>query len=271
MMKVNYIKPLLILSYIIMLGISLDANASSKYGFAFSIKPCPLWTTFFPLSFQVPDDKGTRNASPQFNIIYISGDTVKHMDDYYDLYLPGNVRVWPERPFLINGKDTAICLSSGQCVTSGYGSVGKGISAYNNIVAEFPDDKVKVLSDSAYGNGDITWIFLPLRKLKLLRIEYFTPYTGRESIHFGYVEPLFFEYRSTGNGDEMQLKSKGGTARGGDYSRVKLPEKIKFTSLSAIQIWLEREGGAAYQDLLPAAATVNFTQQQLALVPENCQ
>lgn len=271
MMKVNYRNAWAILFCIVMLGMSLDVGASSKYGLAFSIKPCPLWQIFFPLSFQVPDDKETRNASPQFNIIYIAGDTVKHMDDYYDLYLPGNVRVWPQSPFLLNGKDTAICLSSGQCVTSGYGSVGKGISAYNNILAEFPDDKVKVLSSSAYGDGDITWFFLPLRKLKLLRIEYFTPYTGRESVHFGYVEPLFFEYRATGNGDEMQLKGKGGTARGGDYSRVKLPDKIKLTALSAIQIWLEREGDAAYQDLLPAAHTVNFTQQQLALVPANCQ
>lgn len=88
---------------ILLLGFMLPAYSDSKYGFSSSIKRCPLWDTFFPLSFQVPDDKATRNANPQFNIIYITGGNVKHMDDFEAFYYPGAIRVWPQVPYLATG------------------------------------------------------------------------------------------------------------------------------------------------------------------------
>ena len=270
-MKNNRRSYLLVRSLLLLIISASPAISANKYGFVSDIRRCSLWDTFFPLSSQVPNDKATRNADPRFNIFYITGTRVKHMDDYTDLYYPGGVRVWPQSPYLTPGQNTAICQNAGECVTPGRGSVGKGISAYNNLKSEFPNDTIKVGTGSAYDDGDITWGFLATRKLKLLRSEYFTPYTGTDSVHVGYVEPLYFEYRETGNGDEMQLVAMGGTARNGDFSRVKLPQKIKLTALSAIQIWLVREGDGAYQDLLPAAGVVYFTSSQMALIPENCR
>ncbi|HAT8012160.1 hypothetical protein [Citrobacter rodentium] len=262
---------------------SLSAKSSQNYGFSAGVKPCSLWDTFFPISFQVPSDKLTRDyVRPIFNIIYITDSNLKHMDDFYDIYKINGKgdAIWPTTPFLATGSDTAYCRNDGDCVTKGYGALGKGISAYNEIKKDFPGETVKVLSDSAYGNGDISWLFLPTRKLKLLRVEYFTPYkdddgtiliTLKNKENNKYTEPLFFEYRATGNGDEMELEESGGTAAGANFNDVKLPQFIRPTQLSAIQVWLDTtSGGTPWSSIYPNVRVRPFTDEQMALIPVNC-
>lgn len=261
---------------------SLTAHGGENYGFSSSIFPCSLWSTFFPISFQVPSDDLTRNfVRPVYNIIYITDDKIKGMDDFYDLYNVKGKYVWPTTPTLTNGRKTPVCRKVGDCVIKGYGGVGSGVSAYYDIVSEFPSETVKVHSDSAYSDGSISWVFLPMRKLKLLRIEYFTPYTEdtyvplpyRNSESKKYTEPLFFEYRATGNGDEMMLRESGGTTYGANFNNVKLPQYIRLTHLSAIQIWLNTKDsdGDPWRRIYPSTTTVNFTDSQSALIPANCQ
>lgn len=255
------------------------AHADPKYGFSDSIRPCALWDTFFPISFQVPSDVSIKNYSkPVFNIMYIAAGNFQHMNDFADLYKVGNSsdRVWPTNPYVISGDDSAICQDSGACVTKGYGAVGKGISAYKNLAAEFPNDNIVVLSDSPYYNGDAAWYYLPTRYVKLLRIELFTPYTGPvqyfSADYNEHVEPLYFEYRETGNKDELQLVASGGTVSSANFSGVKLPNKIRLTALSGVQIWLGTTSAADPWDrLIPYARTVDFTNSQMAIVPANCK
>ncbi|WP_434132412.1 hypothetical protein [Enterobacter cloacae] len=263
-----------------------SVHGAQKYGFSAGLKRCALWDTFFPISFQIPKMDTMRfHPVPVFNVIYIAGDNTQHMDNFYDLYKLGGIngpRVWPEKPYLANGKSLPKCRSDGECIESGKGSVGKGISAYDEILGaeDFKNDTKKVLSDGPYTGGDILWQFLPTRKLKLLRVEFFTPSRGTfisvsgPISDNGYVEPLFFEYRAIGNGDEMELKKVGGTAAGNNFNGVKLPNKIKLTSLSAIQVWLGGKGkdpNHLWEDLIPYAQVVSFDEKQMAQVPKNCQ
>lgn len=255
------------------------ANADQKYGFSDSLRPCTLWDTFFPISFQIPSDTITQNfVKPAFNIMYIAAGNYQHMNDFADLYKIGNssVRVWPTDPYVLSGNDAAICQDSGSCVTKGYGAVDKGISAYKNLAAEFPNDNIVILSDVANRNGNITWFYLPTRYVKLLRIEFFTPYTrpvGSFSDKYNeHVEPLYFEYRATGNKDELQLFASGGTVSSANFSGVKLPNKIRLTALSGVQIWLDTISDAnPWARLIPYAHTVDFTESQMAIVPANCK
>lgn len=278
--KYKWYKPLLLTALTLS---SLTAQSSENYGFSAGIWPCPLWSTFFPISFQVPSDDATKNyVKPIFNIIYISDSNIKTMDDFYDIYNVKGNAVWPSNswPYVANGRSQVVCRNDGECVTKGYGQVGRGISAYNNIKAEFPGETINVSSGSAFGNGDITWFELATRKLKLLRVEYFTPYTDgsnlppmlRNSDNKKYTEPLFFEYRATGNGDEMKIKESGGTAYGVNYNDLNLPEYIKLTRLSAIQVWLNASSNNnLWQRIYPGAGMVSFTDNQTALIPANCQ
>lgn len=251
-------------------GVS-DAHGAAIYGFA---QPkCSLWSTFFPISFQVDSDMSVFEDAERagFNIFYITGGDLQNMDDYYDLYTISGGHVWNNTsPWLINGKDAVMCKGSSDCVKSGTGSIGKGISAYNSLKAEFPNETIKVASDRPYSNGDIDWYYIPTRRLKLLRVEFFTPNKGVISGTGKYVEPIFFEYRETGNGDEMKLYEMGGTARGADFSHVKLPETLKLTALSAIQIWMSTGSGKMFENVIPYGKVVPFTQSQLNMVPENC-
>ncbi|WP_148677738.1 hypothetical protein [Klebsiella sp. RIT-PI-d] len=252
----------------------LDAHGAAIYGFA---QPkCSLWSTFFPVSFQVSSDMavipGLVDAETAgFNIFYITGGDFHNMDDYYDLYTINGGHVWNNTsPWLINGRNAVMCKGSSDCVKSGTGSIGKGISAYNSLKAEFPDENIKVASDRPYSNGDIDWYYIPTRRLKLLRVEFFTPNKGSMPGTSQYVEPIFFEYRETGNGDEMKLYEMGGTARGADFSHVKLPETIKLTTLSAMQIWMSTASGKPYENVMPYGKVVPFTDSQIAMVPKGC-
>lgn len=253
---------------------SVTAQGAQKYGLSDSLQYCELRDTFFPLSFQVPSaDWVSTYARPKFNVIYISAGKRKHVDDYTDLYNIKNQFVWPSH--LMSGLDTAFCQNSGNCVTKGKGSVGQGISAYKDLVAEFPDDDVKVLANAPSYEGDLTWYSLPIRYLKLLRVEFFTPYSGPVGVftqsYNQYVEPLYFEYRATGNKDEMQLTAVGGTAAGANFNGVNLPEKIRLTSYAAIQVWLSSSTGDPWKTLLPYAHTVDMSDSQKALIPDNCK
>ncbi|MBJ8366378.1 MULTISPECIES: hypothetical protein [Citrobacter] len=272
------IKPQSICQRALLLGAlflaSVTAQGAQKYGLSDSLQYCELWDTFFPLSFQVPSSNWVSNYSkPELNIIYISAGKRKHVDDYIDLYTINNQSVWPSR--LISGRDSAFCQNDGGCVAKGKGSVGKGISAYKDLVAEFPDDDVKIFSGSPYYDGTLSWISLPVRYLKLLRVEFFTPYSGPVGVftdsYNPYVEPLYFEYRATGNKDEMQLTAVGGTAAGANFNGVNLPDKIRLTSLAALQVWLSSSTGDPWKTLLPYAHTVDMTTSQKALIPDNCK
>lgn len=261
---------------LVLLASSEAVFGAQKYGFSSGVKACALWDTFFPISFKIPNDLLTVNYSqPMFNIIYVADGNIKHMDDFYDLYRVRSEDVWPTSPDLANGRSNAICQNNGDCVPLAVGGVGKGVSAYNDILGDefVRNDTIKVMSNSPYSDGTISWLFLPTRKLKLLRIELFTPYKTSVNNFAVASEPLFFEYRATGNGDEMKLTEKGGTSVGGNINDVMLPSKLKLTTLSAIQIWLYRGGNSseAYAGLLPAAQVISFTSGQMKLIPENCR
>ncbi|HHK9551815.1 hypothetical protein VB265_13170 [Enterobacter sichuanensis] len=278
--KYKWYKPLLLAALTLS---SLTAQSAEKYGFSAGIRPCPLWSTFFPISFMVPGDNLTESyVKPIFNVIYISDSNLKTMDDFFDIYNINGSNIWPSNswPYVGNGRDKAVCQNDGDCVTKGYGQVGRGISAYKKIKTEFPGETVKVMSSTAYGDGDITWFELATRKLKLLRVEYFTPYTGdgnlplvlRNSDNEKYTEPLFFEYRATGNGDEMKLEETGGTAYGVNYDNLNLPVYIKLTRLSAIHVQLHKKSSNnnPWQRIYPSVGMVSFTDKLTALVPASC-
>ncbi|OXL39185.1 hypothetical protein CA284_16465 [Enterobacter mori] len=69
----------------------------------------------------------------------------------------------------------------------------------------------------------------------------------------------------------MQLIEFGGTAAGSNFNDVKLPKKLNLITSSAIQVWLTRTNIDPLAGLLPAASVVNFTTEQMKLIPANCQ
>lgn len=248
-----------------MLFCTADSLAGGTYGFGNS-KGCDLWRLPFPISLQQP---GNERQDYDVNLIWIDDDSVSGMDKYYDFYQDHNGRSsWPSSPIGAIGGSKPYCTGSTECVTSGHGSVGKGISAYDNLVNEFSKDAVNVYKFRPNGAGNLTWLYLPTHKVKLLRIEVFTPYTGYVGSLVGYEEPIYFEYRATGNGSEMKLKEWGSTADKQNY--IDLPETFDPVLVSDIQVWFTRYG--RYDPAIyPKTAIHSLSDEQIARVPGSCK
>lgn len=249
------------------LCVSTNALAQSTYGFGSAKGQCSFWTMLFPISLQQPDDEP---MDYKVNIFWIGADSIVGMDNYYDFYeTPYNQLAWPSGAAA--GTSTPVCTGQAECVTAGIGSVGRGISAYDSIKQEFPNETVKVYSGKPDGSGKLTWVYLPVRKMKLLRIEVFTPYTDKVAAHVGFVEPLWFEYRATGSGSQLKLKGWGSTTAKEHQGEIVLPDTFDPVTTIDIQVWFGRWDSAAYQGVTPKAHIDPASSAQIDRIPASCK
>lgn len=260
---------------IFMLFMNIDSSrAASKYGFGDVLNTCDLWPTFFPIGFRKPSVPGLKayNIDAKFNVFYIAADDVQGMDDYIDLYnVSGSPLVWPTEPWLFKGNATPVCTGASECQNK-KSTVGKGVSAYANLKAEFASEKLKVaqvtVSPTSTTNSD--WAFIPVRHLKLLRVEVFLP--NQFNIGANYSEPLYVEYRVTDNKNILKRVDMGGTSAGGNFSNINLPETINLSDYSGMEFWLiNTDSAKPIEGLIPAAKAHKLTGDNLSLVPENCK
>ncbi|HCD7428057.1 MULTISPECIES: hypothetical protein [Citrobacter] len=251
-----------------------QAFSANKYGFGSVLRMCPFWSTPFPVGFRMPaPGLKTYVLDMEVNLIYISADNTADIDDYVNLYNVNGVETWPGTGIL-KGNATAACKTSSACQKSSSGTVGKGVSAYDSLAAEFTGEDIRVAqkSISPSSSSSFTWFYLPVRKYKLLRIEVFVPNQLDNGV--GHSEPFFVEYRAAGNKDELQLVSMGGTAAAGNFNGVNLPDTLRLTQNSGLQIWLNHSTSTPaddVSDLLPYAKVFPFQSTQLASLPESCQ
>lgn len=252
-------------------GISTSGQAANKYGLGDVLNDCSLWSTFFPLGFRalLPSSFTELATNAEINIIYINAD-VNGMDDYIDLYSVNGSTVWPETPWLLKGNSKPACTGASECQNRS-ATVGNGVSAYASLKSEFPNEKIKVSQQTikSSNSSNSTWFFLPTRKFKLLRIEFFMPNNFNDGDY--YSEPLYVEYRETGNRNELKRVAMGGTAAGADFNRVNLPEILNLSTTQGIEMWLVRENNKPYSGLLPAAMAYPLTGSMSSIVPDNCK
>lgn len=264
MAKKFHVNTVMALAFTAALFTTSNSLASAIYGFGSGPGSCSFWTMPFPISVQQPDDEPVDYF---YNIIWVADDRVKGMDEYRDFYnTVYGQDAWPTG--ITAGTDAPHCTQDGQCVTQGTGVVGKGISAYDSLTQEFSGSKVRVASAHPDGTGVLTWINLPVRKFKVLRIEVFNPYTGRVPVHLGFVEPIYFEYRPTGNGSELQLVKWGSTAN--NTSNIVLPGKFNPVQTLDIQVWFQRTDSVAYQGITPKAHIDPLSAEQIKRIPASC-
>ncbi|MBE3514034.1 hypothetical protein [Enterobacter cloacae complex sp. I2] len=272
-MKRTSAKVLTVFVTVLLSLVSANVAAEQKFGFGTRQGSCSLWLMPFPISlkrsyYNVPGWKY------DFNVIWIDDTGNKGLDNYVDLYTSAGNSTWIKD--ILNGSDKPICTKTdgSGCVQAKFAAVGHGVSAYDQIKKEYSGDKVKVFSGSMDENGDYYWIYyLPVRKVKLLRVEIFTPFTGGKEIDES-VEPLFFEYRKTGAGDELHLTSSGSTAP--KNSGIVLPDTISLTkTISEINVWVEdpyvSEAPNAWDNVKPGTSFISTSAAQVAAIPEACQ
>lgn len=253
--------------------VSANVAAEQKFGFGTRQGSCSLWLMPFPISLQRMYYNVT-NWKYDFNVIWIDDTGNKGLDSYVDFYSSSGKSTWIKD--ILNGSDTPICTKTdgSGCVEPKYAAVGHGVSAYDQIKKEYSGDKVKVFSGSIVENGDFYGIYyLPVRKVKLLRVEIFTPFTDGRDIDMS-VEPLFFEYRKTGAGDELHLTSSGSTTP--RNSGIVLPDTISLTkTTSEIHVWVEdptvAEAPYAWNNVKPGTSFISMSAAQVAAIPEACQ
>lgn len=242
---------------------SSSVLAGNGYGFGSLSGGCSFWSTLFPISFNRTADGAAKSYSA--NIIWVSDDFIKGMDDYADFY---SSSAWPSA--IPKGDDQPVCAASA-CTVSPYNVVGTGLSAYNDIKKEFPNEKVKVKSFALLATSNGTWVDMPVRKYKLLRLEVFIPYTTWDMAagDSAYSEPLYFEYRATGNGSEMQLKEWGSTAE--LKSNITLPDKFNPVLSSQIDVWFNFTDKKNIKAIYPTVKVRSLSDTQLARVPAACK
>lgn len=243
-----------------------SALADARYGFA---AKCRLWSELLPVSFQ-HDPKD--NEPHTYNVIWINGEGISGLDADYSLFqLNNGVSNFPAN--VGSGRDTPQCTKTyNGCAYEDWGSVGKGISGYDSLKSEFPSETVKVASGSLpQYDGSLQWIYIPVRKLKVLRIELFTPWVSgaTHAASKSYNQPLYFEYRATGNGSELKLKSWGSTSD--ITSAVGLPDVFNPVDVVGIQAWTDEHNNHDWSGLDPGAGVVYLTEEQKKSVPGSCR
>ncbi|MDH1126968.1 hypothetical protein [Enterobacter sp. GD03975] len=250
---------------------SLNGIAAQKFGFGTVTKPssdsCSLWGSLYPISVQQPEDEPVKYY---VNFIWVEANSYKGIDEYADFYItPYSQNAWPSSINILTDGGQAFCMGDGECTSATVSEVNKGISAYENLKAEFPDKKVSVVKAQPDGTGILKWFYLPLRKVDLLRIEVFTP-LGSLTADNEYVEPVFFEYRATGKGSELKLHEWGSTSD--DKTYISLPETFNPVLTSDIQVWFTRTNQAGPAWGITPKAHIDFvTTAQSDRVPSSCK
>ncbi|MGG5838418.1 hypothetical protein [Huaxiibacter chinensis] len=181
------------------------AHAEQKYGFA---TKCKKTDALFPISFII-DDELDNFAGMAYNVIYIPEDQAGRADiaklyknsDGYD-YTTQKQEVGrvagTDLYGLFHDNDSAgamtsyisqpVCTAKNPCQNAPSGwkpTVNHGMSAYDDIREQFPNDNVIVHSGMfpSLSNVDLrTTLFLPTRNFKLLRVE-IMPVTNGYSPH----------------------------------------------------------------------------------------
>lgn len=246
---------------------STSALAGNAYGFGSLNGGCSLWSMLYPISVQQPDDEP---VSYYVNFIWIEEDSYKGMEEYADFFTtPYGQNAWPSGVNILRDDGKANCTGDDECTGADISEVNIGISAYNNLKAEFPDKKVNVAKVRPNGAGALTWVYLPLRKVDLLRIEVFTP-MGLIGTSNTYVEPIYFEYRATGNGSELKLKEWGSTSEN-NTSYIILPDTFNPVLTSDIQVWFTRTSSKPTAGITPKAHIDALTSAQIDRVPSGCK
>ncbi|MGX5027782.1 hypothetical protein ACWKYF_12645 [Enterobacter asburiae] len=201
-----------------------QTQAEQKFGFA-KVKKCSLPDAPMPLKFKVHDYLSNFDGVA-YNIIYIPEDE-SGRGDLYNLYTNSDgfnyLSQKPEtsRGFTKNAvsyvNDSAgamgnylskpVCMTKQECQTypeDWNPTVNFGLSAYNDIKNEFPNDFIYVHSGMFPSLSDDTidtTIFTMTRNFKLLRVEIFAvsnvgdPHVETDWMHDIGAEPIVFEYR----------------------------------------------------------------------------
>lgn len=249
---------------VVSLLVSTNVLAKATYGFGSAGAGCSLWTMLFPISFQQPNND---MAAYFYNIIWIDDDSIKGMDEYYDFYQTMyNQSAWPSA--VATGTDTPKCSGATECpvLDSKLAPKGYVTSAYDAIKQKYPSDTVKISTGQPIGSGGLTWRYLPVRKLKLLRIEVFIHQTQYSPAVKTFVEPIYFEYRSTGNGTELKLAEQVPNT-----ADIILPETFSPVLTSDIQVWFQRTGLDNFTDIASKAHIDPLSTTQIERVPESCK
>ncbi|MFY2738480.1 hypothetical protein [Pseudocitrobacter faecalis] len=284
------------------LSCSSMTSASGKYAFADmsgGAGSCSLGVTPFPISFKY-DQGGGDLVYMHFNMFYVHDD-VQGMDDYFDFYTNGEnsggeFDFWPSTPAMGKGNDNPQCTDTdlnenGQiddnppgytekCVTGVDSSnrqsyINKGVSDYSRILNMYPaSGELKVVTDIVPTNGSRYKMLLDVRKIKYLRVEVFTPYTGSVAMHKGYVEPVYFEYIKDSNNWLKLTDSYGSTTQYITKEQLKgmLPDRINLNLLSDIRVKLDSYNGSTnFSSKVPNLEFVSLTPEQQLRVPDSCK
>lgn len=243
-----------------------DTLAAGTYGFSGASKKCPLWGTFFPLRVTHGKFKG---VTFKVNIIWIDDNTVENLAKYKELYhAPDGTSTWITSPLVAIPGTEAFCQGASACAPNGDGSVNRGATKYNELVAEFPNEDVHVAKLTPDTDGYWSNVYLPARKVKLLRIEYYAISGSRTLDDVRLVEPIYFEYRAAGRGSQLALKEWGSSLPDSYLSSVNMPDLFDPSLTSGVMVELTGIGAGIH---VPTVAMETYTQQQLDSVPDSCK
>lgn len=282
-----------ILSALALLSLSGgEVNATQgKYGFATAgaLAGCTFAQTPLPISFTRDDDH--TEAEVKYNLFYVR-DGVTGMSDYKDFYttLPDHtsakdsteedIQFWPETPYMLKGSDTPICVGEEDCYTPGLNPPNQGYdsgrSRYDTFVNKYSKEELKIAADIAPSSGRAYRQYIDVRRIKFLRVEVFTPYTGTTPIHMGYTEPLYFEYNKVpGTYNTLALTSYGTTASNDKIKPEDLaamfPKEINTNYLRYIYVYINSLSNSAYQGKIPKVIFYQISDDQAARLPEACR
>jgi hypothetical protein len=242
--------------------------AAGTYGFSSaSNKNCPLWGTLFPLRFRHDRFKGIDYA---VNIIWIDDNTVESLAKYKELYHTADgTSTWITSPPVSIPGTQAFCEGATDCVPDG--SLNRGVTKYRELVAEFPKEDVHVAKFTPDTNGYSSNVYLPARKVKLFRIEYYSINGSPKLNTTNLVEPIYFEYRATGKGSQLALKEWGSSLSAMSIpwvADVNMPDIFDPSLTSHVLVELTGQGGGVDK---PTVVMETYTQQQLDSVPDSCK
>ncbi|AGB76592.1 hypothetical protein D782_0529 [Enterobacteriaceae bacterium strain FGI 57] len=281
---------------VVLLSAFLWGNAyavKGKYGFSSSddsnVAGCTFAQTPLPISFTRDDDHTA--AEVKFNVFYVK-DGVAGMNDYIDFYTSladhqsakstteEDTQFWPETPYMLKGRDTPVCDEVEECYTDlnhpGVGGYDMGRSRYDTFKNKYTKDELKIAGDIVPpNNGRAYRQYIDVRKIKFLRVEVFTPYTGTDSVHMGYTEPVYFEYnRKPGTNNTLALTSYGSTSSKDKIKPEDLaamfPKEINTNLIRYIYVYINSLSPSAYQGKIPNVIFYMLSPEQQARLPKIC-
>lgn len=199
-----------------------QTQADQKFGFA---KRCSLPDAPMPIKFRV-DDYIENFDGMAYNIIYVAADQRKR-GDLYSLYsnsdgynylktkpatgrdpFPSTVLLYDNNPSGTTGSylSKPVCMDKSDCQpypADWHPTVGRGLSAYNKVLEQYPNDFIYVHSGmfpSLSDDSIDTTIFTMTRNFEYLRVEVFAvTKIGDPNVTSAFMdeygaEPIVFEY-----------------------------------------------------------------------------